>query len=132
MAPNAFTAGMVGSALLIGAVAGGAVLNVQGTVLFAAFMAVGAAIAAVVSSRWPGPDAAFWKLWLTGVLANPAFLVGAVYSIRQYECLVGDMTGWECMFSELGLVVSGLCVIPPAIGLAFRMGRRRRERLPKD
>ena len=45
---NAFAAGMLGSALLIGAVAGGAVLNIQGTMLFAAFMAAGAAIAAVV------------------------------------------------------------------------------------
>jgi hypothetical protein len=125
MTGKAFALAMIASALLIGVLAGTAVLNLQGTVLFAAAMATGAAVAAVVCSRWPGLEAAAWKLWPTAVLTNPVFLVAAGYSIDQYECLVGETTGWSCMFSELVPAVCALSLIPPSIGLVVRLWRRR-------
>jgi hypothetical protein len=123
---NVFIGGMIGGALLMAAVAGAAVLNARGTVLFAACMAAGAVAAAFICSRWPGLEAAAWKLWTTALLANPVFLIGVGYSVYQYECLIGELTGWDCMFTSFGLIVSGLCVVPPAIGLALRQWRRRR------
>jgi hypothetical protein len=132
MDPKAFIAGMSGSALLIGAVAGATILNVRGTALFAAFMAAGAAVATLVSSRWPGLGVASLKLWLVAILANPAFLVGAGYSIQQYECLGGRISGWDCMFSQLGLVLCALSILPPAVGLSLGIWRRRRDGRTSD
>ena len=124
---NVFTCGMIGGALVMGAAPGGTLLNLQGTVLFAAVMAGSAAIAALICSRWPGLEAAAWKLWPAALLANPVFLIGVGYSIDRYECLIGGLNDWSCMFSSFGLIASGLCVVPPAIGLAFRWWRRRRS-----
>jgi hypothetical protein len=125
---------MIVSASLLGALAGAAVLNIGGTVLFVAAMAVGAAIAAFICSRWPGLDSASWKLWPMAVLANPVFLLAAGYSVDQYECLVGKTTGWGCMFSDLGLAVCAISAIPPSIALAIRTWRRRGQpgRVPKS
>jgi hypothetical protein len=125
---NLFAWTTIASALLIGAMFGVAILNVRGTVLFAASMAAGAAVGAFICSWWPGLEQAPWKLWPMAVVTNPMFLLGVVYSIERYECLVGRATGWECILSELGLVVCALCLFPPAIGLVARWWQRRRRR----
>jgi hypothetical protein len=122
---------MIVSAVLISALAGAPVLNVRGVVLFAALMAAGAAAAAFICSWWPGLEQAASKLWPMAILTNPLFLIAAGYSIDQYECLVGRTTGWDCMFSELGLFACALCTFPPALGLVFRTWQRRRERSGK-
>jgi hypothetical protein len=128
---NVFVCGMLGGALLIAAAAGTVVLNLRGTLLFAAIMLAGAAIAAFVSAWWPGLGAAAWKLWPSAVLANPVFLIGVGYSIDQYECVVGESTSWDCMFTSFGLIVSGLCLVPPTIGLVLRKLRIGRARRPR-
>ncbi|MBV8187457.1 MAG: hypothetical protein JOY64_12175 [Alphaproteobacteria bacterium] len=124
MRVSLFVCGMLGSALLIGVAPAGTVLNPQGTVLFAAVMVAGAGFAAFVCSWWPGLDADGWKLWSVATLANPVFLVGVGYSIDQYDCLSGKVKGWDCMFTSFGLIVSFLCLVPPAIALALRQWRR--------
>jgi hypothetical protein len=124
MRVSAFILGMLGVALLIGVTPAGTILNLQGTVLFAVIMVAGAGFAAFVCSRWPGLEAAGWKLWITAILANPVFLLGVAYSIDQYECLSGAVHGWDCMFTSFGLIVSGLCLVPPTIAVALRQLRR--------
>jgi hypothetical protein len=119
---------MIVSALLIGVMLGVAILNVRGTVSFSASMAAGAAVAAFICSWWPGLEQAAWKLWPMTIVTNPMFLLGVAYSIDRYECLVGRATGWGCILSELGLVVSGFCLFPPTMGLVVRMWQRRRRR----
>jgi hypothetical protein len=125
MRVSVFILGMLGSALLIGVAPAGTVLNLQGTVLFAVVMVAGAGFAAFVCSRWPGLEAAGRKLWLTAIIANPVFLLGLGYSIDQYECLTGAVTGWDCMFTSFGLIVSGLCLVPPTIAVALRQWQKR-------
>jgi hypothetical protein len=65
---------------------------------------------------------------LTALLANPVFLIGVGYSIDQYECLTGDVNGWDCMFTSFGLIASGLCLVPPTIAVALRQWRKRPPR----
>jgi hypothetical protein len=65
-------------------------------------------------------------MWLIGRLANPLFLAAVAFSADQYECLLGRKTGWSCMFSDLGPLVAGMCVLPPLGGLLWRWWKRRR------
>ena len=66
--------------------------------------------------RWrPGPEAAGWKLWLAGSIANPPMLAALACSACDYECLLGWRTGWDCMFAEIGPFVAGLGCPPPLI-----------------
>lgn len=114
-----FVYGHVLGALLIGAV-GGSFLDLRAILTFAAAMAVGAAASAVVCRWWPGYDAPGWRLWLAGALGNPLLLVALGFSIDSYDCLTGKRTGWDCMFSDIGPIVVGVCVLPPLFGLALR------------
>jgi hypothetical protein len=85
---------------------------------FAIAMAVGAAASAMVCRWWPGYDAPGWALWLTGAIANPLLLVALGFSIDRYDCLLGKRTGWDCMFSDIGPMVVGVCLLPPLVGSA--------------
>jgi hypothetical protein len=85
---------MVLSAALIGALGGSLVLSLKAVAAFALGMAVGAAIAAFACSRWPGLSA-------------------------NWECL-GATTGWSSLFTDLGPMLCGLCLVPPSIGLVAR------------
>ena len=120
---HSFIYGMIGGALVLGGATGGAVLNAGGTLMFSLSMAVGAAIAALVCSRWPGLDATAWKLWPASTIANPMFLISARYSIDQYECLWGNARGWDCMFADVGPMVCALCAGPPIVGLGSDGGK---------
>ena len=126
MIRSPFTYGMVCSAPVIGALAGGSALNARGTILFALTMAVGAAVAVLACSWWPKLSAPVWKLWPASVAANPLFLLAAGYSLDHYECLPGSATGWNCFLVDLGPFVAALCLLPPIVGLALRWLRRQR------
>lgn len=114
-----FVYGHVLGALLIGAVCG-SFLDVRAIFTFAIAMTVGAAASAMVCRWWPGFAAAGWRLWLTGALGNPLLLVALGFSIDSYECLLGRRTGWNCMFSDIGPLVAGVCLLPPLFGLGLR------------
>ena len=118
-----FVFGHVMGALAAGAVAG-AFLDLEAVLVFSSVLAASAVVSAVVCWRWPGFDAAAWKLWLVGVIANPMFLAAVAFSVDQYECLIGRKTGWNCMFSDLGPMVAGMCLLPPIGGLLWRAWKR--------
>jgi hypothetical protein len=114
-----FVYGHVLGALLIGAVCG-SFLDLQAIFTFAIAMAVGAAASATVCRWWPGYGAAGWRLWLAGAFGNPLLLLALGFSIDSYECLLGRRTGWDCMFSDVGPMVAGVCLLPPLLGLGLR------------
>jgi len=74
----------------------------------------------------PGFDAPGWQLWLAGALANPLLLVALGFAVEEYDCLLGKRSGWACMFSDIGPMVVGVCLLPPLLGLGLRWlwGRR--------
>jgi hypothetical protein len=115
-----FTSGNVVGALIVGVVAGSVALNLTALLVFALAMAVGAAVATWICSRWPGLSAPAWKLWPIAVLANPVFLAAAAYSVAEYECLIGRRSGWSCLLVDLIPMLAGICAVPPLIGLAAR------------
>jgi hypothetical protein len=53
-------------------------------------------------------------------------LAAVAFSVDQYDCLTGERTGWNCMFSDVGPLAAGLCLPPPLVGLALRWWRGRR------
>jgi hypothetical protein len=113
--------GSVLAGLVVGGVPGSMALNLQAVVGLALVMAGGAAIAALVCWRWPGLAAPAWKLWPVAVVTNPLFMIGVYWSIDEYECLFRrPRSGWDCMFSDFGPILAGLCLIPPAVGLVVR------------
>jgi hypothetical protein len=116
-APSPFAIGQIVGALVVGVVAGALVGAV---VAFSGLMVLGAA-ASVMVCRWsPGYDAAGWRLWLTGAVANPLLIVMVAFSVDEYDCLLGSRTGWACMFSDVGPMVVGLCLLSPLFGVALR------------
>jgi hypothetical protein len=121
-----FVYGTIFAAVITAAVAGGVALSLQGISALAVAMALGAATAVAVCSWWPGLTAPGWKLWPTGVLANPMFLLGVGYTIDRYQCFVGGATGWDCILADLGPFLCGLCLLPPLVGLCLRWWHRHR------
>jgi hypothetical protein len=118
-APPPFVYGHVLGALLIGAV-GGSFVEFRAILTFGIAMTVGAAASAMVCRWWPGFDAPGWRLWLAGALGNPLLLVALGFSVEEYDCLLGKRTGWNCMFSDIGPLVVGVCLLPPLLGLGLR------------
>jgi len=114
-----FAIGQVLGALAIGAVAG-SFLDARAIITFAIGMTIGAGASALVCRWWPGYDAPGWRLWLSGAVANPLLIVAVAFSIDSYECLLGTKTGWGCMFSDVGPMVTGVCLLPPLFGVALR------------
>jgi hypothetical protein len=114
-----FIYGQILGALVIGAV-GGSFVDFKAIFVFGAAMAVGAAASAMMCRLWPGYEAPGWRLWLVGALANPLLIVALGFSIDSYECLLGRRTGWSCLFSDIGPLVAGVCLLPPLFGIALR------------
>jgi hypothetical protein len=54
--------------------------------------------------------------------------VAAFLAFQNYDCVVGQKTGWDCMFSGAYPLVMGICLIPPLIGLAVRWLASRRAK----
>lgn len=118
-APSPFVTGQVLGAIVIGVV-GGSLIETRAIFTFAIGMALGAGASAMVCKWWPGYDARAWQLWLGGVVANPLLLVALGFSIDEYDCLLGKRSGWACMFSDIGPMVVGVCLIPPLLGIGLR------------
>ena len=120
-----FVCGHVLSALLLGFV-GGALLNLTALLIFCGVMAGSALASAFVCWLWPGFAGPGWQLWLVGAIANPLVLVAAFLAYQNLDCLIGQKTGWDCMFSEAYPMVMAICLVPPVVGLAVRRlaGRR--------
>ena len=114
-----FISGQVVSALLIGAV-GGALINTASIESFSIIMAVAAATSAVVCRWWPGYDGPWWQLWLAGAGTNPLLLVAFSFSIDAADCVVGARKGPACLFSDIGPLVVGVCLLPPLFGIGLR------------
>jgi hypothetical protein len=127
--PHPFALGQVIGALAIG-VLSGALFNLLAVLVFCLGLAAGAAVSALVCRWRPGFDAAGWKLWLVGTLANPVTFLALAYSASEYECLIGRRTGWDCLLVEIGPFVAGLGCLPPIVGLLVRWwaGRSRSSR----
>lgn len=120
-----FVYGHVIGALVTGAAAG-AFLDWEAVATFAGVLAVNAAIGSLICWWWPGFSAASWKLWLMATFITPLMLASIIFSIDQYECLVGQRTGWDCMFATVGPLAAAVCLPSPLIGLAARWWRRKR------
>jgi hypothetical protein len=118
-APPPFALGQVVGALVIGGVAG-SFLDAHAIMTFGIVMTLSAAASALVCRWWPGYAAPGWRLWLAGVVSNPLFIVALAFSIDSYECLLGKRTGWDCIFSDVGPMVAGVCLLPPLFGVAVR------------
>jgi hypothetical protein len=118
-AVSPFVYGQIIGALIVGAVAGSFV-ELQAIIIFSITMAVGAAASAVVCRWWPGYDAPGWRLWLGGAASNPLLLEALAFSSVEYDCLLGKRSGWACMFSDIGPLVVGACLLPPLLGLGLR------------
>jgi len=114
-----FIFGQVVGALLIGAV-GGALINTASIESFSIIMAVAAAASATVCRWWPGYDAPWWQLWLAGAGTNPLLLVALSFSFDAADCVIGKAKGPACLFSDIGPLVVGVCLLPPLIGVGLR------------
>ena len=119
-----FVYGHVIGAFLVGAVAG-AFLDLKAMMIFSSLLAANAAIGSLVCWWRPGFDAAWWKLWLVATFATPMMLAGIAFSIDQYDCLIGQRTGWNCMFRGVGLDTMMACLPSPLIGLVVRWWKQR-------
>ena len=114
-----FIFGHVAGALLIGGV-GGALINTASIESFAIIMGVAAAASATVCRWWPGYDAPWWQLWLAGAGTNPLLLVALAFSLDAADCVIGKAKGPACLFSDIGPLVVGVCLLPPLFGLGLR------------
>jgi hypothetical protein len=122
-----FVYGHVLGALLIGLIAG-SFLDLKAVAIFGGVMAACALASAFVCWLWPGYGGPGWQLWIAGAIGNPLFLVAAFFAYQDYDCLVGNKTGWGCMFADAEPLVMGACLVPPLIGLAVRWLARPRAK----
>ena len=122
--PHPFVLGQVIGAFTVGVLTG-AFFNLQAVMVFCVGLAAGAAVSAIICRWRPGFEAAGWKLWLVGTIANPVTLSALVHSASEYECLLGKRTGWDCMLVEIGPFIAGLGCLPPLVGLLVRWWARR-------
>ena len=118
-----FVYGHVIGAFLVGGVAG-AFLDLKAVMMFSSLLAANAAIGSLICWWRPGFDAAWWKLWLVASFATPMMLAAIAFSIDQYDCLIGQRTGWNCMFRGVGLDTMMACLPSPLIGLVVRWWKR--------
>ncbi|MGH8428799.1 MAG: hypothetical protein ACREUF_00190, partial [Solimonas sp.] len=111
-------------ALVTGVVAG-AFLDWQAVVSFGGLLAINAIIGSLVCWWRPGFKAAGWKLWLTATFVNPLMVAAIAFSIDQYDCLIGERTGWNCMFAGVGPLTAAACLPSPLVGLIARWWKSR-------
>ena len=125
-----FVYGHVIGAFIVGGIAG-AFLDLKAVMIFSSLLAANAAIGSLVCWWRPGLEAAGWKLWLVATFANPLMLSAIAFSIDQYDCLTGQLTGWNCMFRGVGPFIVTACLPSPLIGLAARWWKRRAADEPR-
>lgn len=114
-----FPIGQVASAVLIGAI-GGLLIDVSSLITFAVAMGISAAAAVFICKVWPGWEGPGWQLWIVGALANPLLLVALLFTSDAADCVVGTAKGPGCLFSDIGPLVAGACLVPPLIGVGLR------------
>jgi hypothetical protein len=114
-----FVYGHVLGALVIGVVAG-AFLDLKAVLIFGGVMGASAIASAFICWLWPGLTGPGWQLWIVGVIGSPLFLVAAFFAYQDYDCLLGNKTGWNCMFADVGPLAMGVCLGPPLFGLTVR------------
>jgi hypothetical protein len=114
-----FLAGHVLGALVIGAF-GGALVSGASILSFAIVMGMAALASGLLCNWLPGYDGPGWLLWLSGAGLNPLLLVALASSFDTAGCVVGTQTGRACMFSDIGEMIVGVCLLPPLIGLGLR------------
>src|SRR5580698_1120868 len=114
-----FMIGHVLGALVIGAF-GGALVNGTSILSFAIVMAVAALASGLLCNWLPGYDGSGWLLWLSGAGLNPLLLVALDSSFDTAGCVVGTQTGRACVFSDIGEMIVGVCLLPPLIGIGVR------------
>lgn len=117
--PHPFALGHVIGALAVGVLTA-AFLNLPATIVFCVGLAAGAALSALICRWRPGFEAAGWKLWLAGTIANPVTLLALAYSASEYECLLGRRTGWDCILMDIGPLIAAMGCLPPVMGLLMR------------
>lgn len=114
-----FVWGHVLCALLTGLV-GGSFLDLTAVLTFGAGLFTAAIVSSLVCWRWPTFDGPAWKLWLVATFANPVMIAGLIWTVAMRDCLIGELTGWDCLFAEVGLVACAGCLPSPIAGLVVR------------
>jgi len=125
-----FVQGHVVAALIVGIAAGASLGARQAAGWGAALLLAGAIVSSLVCWKWPGFEAAWWKLLPTAIFASPVMLASLGFMLADFECLVGIQKGWGCMVAAMSLLVAGACLLPPFGGLLWRGWIRRRPRGP--
>lgn len=123
---NPFVMGHLVGAVLVGGVAGTLFLDAQAGLICAVALLAGAFVSSYVCQWWPGVEAPGWKLWAVAVFASPIMLLALGYIAFDYECTVGIRRGWNCLLAAIAIMVVGLCLLPPAIGLLWRWWKHRK------
>ena len=121
-----FVLGHLGGALVAGCIVVSFV-NFFPSVTVTAVLVANALIATLICSYWPGLKVSGWRLWLTASLANPLVLVGGLWSGIQYECLVGQKMGWDCVGAGIAFAAAGLALLPPFFVVGARWYARRSQ-----
>jgi len=89
-------------------------------------LAAGAVISSTVCGWKPGVDAPAWQLILVAILANPLMLVALGYLLFiDFDCVIGNRRGWNCLGAGIAVVVAGTCLVPPFGGWLWRWWKRR-------
>ena len=122
-----FVMGHLVSAVLVGAGAG-AFLDVRASLYFALALLAGAVVSSLVCQWKPGVEAAGWKLWLVGVIANPILLASLGFMAFDWECVAGLRRGWNCIGAAIAIAAASLCFLPPLGGLLWRSWKCYRAR----
>ncbi|MBV8191552.1 MAG: hypothetical protein JOY64_28760 [Alphaproteobacteria bacterium] len=123
----AFVVGHVLGAMVVGAVIG-SFLELKAVVNLALLLGANAAINALICWWWPGFNAAWWKLWPMATFISPLMIAAALFTVDQWDCVVGTKRGWDCLLAGFGPLAMEACLPSPLVGLAARWWVRRRSR----
>jgi hypothetical protein len=118
-----FVMGHLIGAVMTGAVAG-AFIDPRAAFVGALGLFGGALVSSFICQRWPGVEAAAWKLWPVAVFASPVMLAALGFMAVDWQCVVGMRRGWNCLTAAMAIMVAGLCLLPPFGGLLWRGFKR--------
>ena len=114
---------------LVGAVMAGGIAGAFASprvAFMAALVMLGGAIVSSLICQWrPGVDAAAWKLWVVAVLANPVMIAALGFMAHDWQCVVGERRGWDCIAAAMAITAACLSLLPPLGGLLWRWWKRR-------
>ena len=55
-------------------------------------------------------------------------LLALGFMVADYECVVGNKRGWDCIGAAVAILVAGVCLLPPFGGWLWRWWKRRPAR----